>query len=108
LTPKSSDPGGFLVYKIVSPTPLGDTAVHVQGRVIIDPRCQMDFFTSPDGKTWTQRGHIQGDEQLSAKHMMANLTEGARGRTEFFLKIQLKGIAGWCTLHNVRVRTATP
>ena len=107
LTTKTAEPG-YLVYKITNQTPFGDTGVHVYGRNIIDPRCFMDFFTSPDGKTWSKRGRIQAGEQLSEKFMMVDVTEEAKGRTEFFLKIQLNGTAGWCNVHRVYVRTSKP
>jgi hypothetical protein len=107
VTTKTADPG-YLVYKITNQTPFGDTGVHIHGRNIIDPRCYTDIFTSLDGKTWTKRGRIQAGEQLDERFLMVDVTEEAKGRTEFFLKIQLNGTAGWCNVHRVYVRTSKP
>lgn len=95
----------YVVYKVSNAEPFGDTAVHIFGRTIIDERNKFLIYTSLDKENWEQRGEISAVEQLDQKHMMADLSACARGRNEFYLKLQIAGSGDWCTFWEVQVRT---
>lgn len=90
---------GHIVYRVASAAPLGTTALEFAARAFEDSSA-VQFFTSPDGKTWTKVGQFDNTwlnnypQSIDSKTwrfppQVVDLTENVRGLREFFLKIQL-------------------
>lgn len=90
---------GHIVYRVTSAAPLGTTALEFAARAFEDSS-SVQFFTSPDGQTWTKAGQFDNTwlnnypQSIDSKSwrfppQVVALTENVRGLREFFLKIQL-------------------
>jgi len=96
---------GYVVYRLDTDMPMGDTAVTLTGRTIIDERNKFEVFASLDRQTWTKCGEISSQEQLDVNHMSVDISPVAQGQRSCYLKVQINGTGSWCIIWGLQVRT---
>jgi hypothetical protein len=99
---------GYVIYQLATDAPMGDTAVTLIGRTIIDERNKFKVFASLDRQTWVKCGEISSQEQLDQNHMNVDISSVAKGQKTCYLKVQIDGTGDWCILWGVQVRTERP
>lgn len=106
--PSANSAPGRLIYRITSDKPMGTTAVHVLGQLMLDPRMKLEFFTSADQKNWSKAGELTGRDPIGVNMpSFVNLTPAVQGKRDFYLKIEFQhyGRGTFAAIRSLEVRT---